>query len=208
MVVTGIRRAIERPGADQAQPLESIVEAVSSEDIGKLPETSIAESLARLPGVTAQRVDGPRLGDHHPRHGAEVLRSPCSMAARWCAPATNRLVEYDQFPAELIERGHRLQDARCGVRAQARPAPVNTVTVSLLSIRSPCEPGTHVLSATPMAPSCPAPAPPATGSAPATSTSPPTGRWVLYAPGQPQPAALLQELVVGQLGHLRAASAA
>ena len=41
----------------------SMVEAVSAEEIGKLPDVSIAELIARLPGIAAQRVDGPR-GDH------------------------------------------------------------------------------------------------------------------------------------------------
>ncbi len=36
----------------------SIVEAISAEDIGKLPDVSIAESIARLPGLAAQRVAG------------------------------------------------------------------------------------------------------------------------------------------------------
>ena len=36
----------------------SIIEAISAEDIGKLPDISIAESLARLPGVTVQRLNG------------------------------------------------------------------------------------------------------------------------------------------------------
>ena len=54
VTVTGIRRGIEaaisvKKNADQ------IVEAISAEDIGKLPDTTIAESLARLPGVTTQR---------------------------------------------------------------------------------------------------------------------------------------------------------
>lgn len=36
----------------------SIVEAVSAEDIGKLPDVSIGESISRLPGLSAQRVAG------------------------------------------------------------------------------------------------------------------------------------------------------
>ncbi len=36
----------------------SIVEAISAEDIGKLPDVSIAESLSRLPGLTVQRLNG------------------------------------------------------------------------------------------------------------------------------------------------------
>jgi hypothetical protein len=49
-------RGIERDRRSRRS--SSIVEAISAEDIGKLPDVSIAESLARLPGLTAQRLDG------------------------------------------------------------------------------------------------------------------------------------------------------
>jgi iron complex outermembrane receptor protein len=54
ITVTGIRRGIESAIATKKNA-EGVVEAISAEDIGKLPDTSIAESLARLPGVTTQR---------------------------------------------------------------------------------------------------------------------------------------------------------
>ena len=54
VVVTGIRRGIEA-AISVKKNSDQIVEAISAEDIGKLPDTTIAESLARLPGLTAQR---------------------------------------------------------------------------------------------------------------------------------------------------------
>ena len=54
VTVTGIRRGIEA-AIDVKKNASSIVETISAEDIGKLPDTTIAESLARLPGLTAQR---------------------------------------------------------------------------------------------------------------------------------------------------------
>jgi hypothetical protein len=48
VVVTGIRRGIE-DAIKLKENSGSIVEAISAEDIGKLPDTSIAESIARLP---------------------------------------------------------------------------------------------------------------------------------------------------------------
>ena len=57
IVVTGIRRGIEE-AISVKQNSNSIVEAISAEDIGKLPDNSIAESIARLPGLAAQRVAG------------------------------------------------------------------------------------------------------------------------------------------------------
>ena len=57
IVVQGFRQSLE--SSIRAKRNEtSIVEAVTAEDIGKLPDVSIAESIARLPGLTAQRVDG------------------------------------------------------------------------------------------------------------------------------------------------------
>jgi iron complex outermembrane receptor protein len=46
VVVTGIRYSIETSIATKREST-SIVEAVSAEDIGRLPDTSIADSIAR-----------------------------------------------------------------------------------------------------------------------------------------------------------------
>src|SRR6266700_3241484 len=57
IVVTGIRRSIQDSIAIKRRE-RGVVEAVSAEEIGKLPDVSIAESIARLPGLAAQRVAG------------------------------------------------------------------------------------------------------------------------------------------------------
>src|SRR4051812_27881740 len=57
IVVTGIRASIANSIAAKARNT-SIVEVISAEDIGKLPDVSIAESLGRLPGLSTQRLDG------------------------------------------------------------------------------------------------------------------------------------------------------
>jgi iron complex outermembrane recepter protein len=44
--------------AASKQAATGIVEVIAPEDIGKLPDVSIADSLARLPGLTSQRVNG------------------------------------------------------------------------------------------------------------------------------------------------------
>ena len=57
ITITGIRASLMRA---QALKMEntSIVEAISAEDIGKLPDSSIAESLSRLPGLAGERRGG------------------------------------------------------------------------------------------------------------------------------------------------------
>src|SRR5437879_1921683 len=57
VVVTGIRASIASAIAAKEQS-DDIVETISAEDLGKLPDLSIADSLARLPGLAAQRTDG------------------------------------------------------------------------------------------------------------------------------------------------------
>jgi outer membrane receptor for ferrienterochelin and colicin len=50
--VTGIRASVRNALAAK-EASNSIVEVIASEDIGKLPDTTIAESLARLPGLSS-----------------------------------------------------------------------------------------------------------------------------------------------------------
>ena len=57
IAVKGIRGSLMRAQAVKMDN-SSIVEAISAEDIGKLPDSSIAESLARLPGMAGERVGG------------------------------------------------------------------------------------------------------------------------------------------------------
>jgi iron complex outermembrane receptor protein len=57
VVVNGFISSIQNSIAIQKNA-DSIVEAVSAEDIGKLPGTSIASALGRLPGLAMQMVSG------------------------------------------------------------------------------------------------------------------------------------------------------
>jgi len=78
-----------------------VIEAISAEDIGKLPDTSIAESLARLPGLTTQRINS--------RAQGIVIRglpgdfSTALLNGRQqVSTGSGRSVEFDQYPAELL----------------------------------------------------------------------------------------------------------
>ena len=57
IIITGFRASLES-AVNTKKSADQIVESVSAEDIGKLPDASIAESIARLPGLTSQRVAG------------------------------------------------------------------------------------------------------------------------------------------------------
>ena len=100
--VTGIRSAIER-AIDTKQTSTSIVEAISAEDIGKLPDSSIAESIARLPGLTAQRERG-RATQINIRGFAGDFSTATLNGREQASTGDNRGVEFDQYPSELLSQ--------------------------------------------------------------------------------------------------------
>ena len=59
VVVTGIRESLESAQAIK-QTSEQIVDSVTAQDIGALPDRSVAEALQRIPGVTLQRTNNNR----------------------------------------------------------------------------------------------------------------------------------------------------
>jgi iron complex outermembrane recepter protein len=99
--VTGIRRGIEN-AIDTKQSATSIVESVSAEDIGKLPDSSIAESIARLPGLTAQRERG-RATQIQIRGFAGDFAGTTLNGREQVSTGDNRGVEFDQYPSELLQ---------------------------------------------------------------------------------------------------------
>jgi iron complex outermembrane receptor protein len=100
IVVTGLRRGLADSIATKRRET-SIVEAVSAEDIGKLPDVSIAESIARLPGLAAQRVNG-RAQVISIRGLAPDFTTTLLNGRQQASSGDNRAVEFDQYPSELL----------------------------------------------------------------------------------------------------------
>ncbi|MEY4588128.1 MAG: hypothetical protein RL497_204 [Pseudomonadota bacterium] len=57
IVVTGIRASLDK-SMDIKKEASGVVDAISAEDIGKMPDTNLAESLARITGVSIDRANG------------------------------------------------------------------------------------------------------------------------------------------------------
>ncbi len=57
VVVTGIRGSLQR-AMNIKKNATGVVDAISAEDIGKYPDTNLAESVQRIPGVSINRVNG------------------------------------------------------------------------------------------------------------------------------------------------------
>jgi len=127
ITVTGIRSAIET-SLETKRDATTIVEVISAEDLGQLPDLSIADSLARLPGVTAQRVRGRSqqisIRGLGPDFSLALLNGREVVSA-----GNNRGIEFDQFPSELIGQGivYKTGDSRLAAIGIAGAVDLRTV---------------------------------------------------------------------------------
>jgi len=100
IVITGIRRSLQ-DSINIKRRERGTVEAVSAEEIGKLPDVSIAESIARLPGIAAQRVAG-RAEIVSIRGFSPDFTTVLLNGRQQASSGFNRAVEFDQYPSELM----------------------------------------------------------------------------------------------------------
>src|SRR6478735_1243082 len=109
IVVTGYRASLES-SANAKRDSVGFTDSVFAEDIGKFPDTNIAESLNRIPGVTITReISGDGLNVAIRGLGTNFTRvllnnAPIAIAStgRTDSQNTNREVDLDLFPTELF----------------------------------------------------------------------------------------------------------
>ncbi|UTA54977.1 TonB-dependent receptor [Lysobacter soli] len=135
VVVTGIRAGIET-SIDTKKESTSIVEAVSAEDIGKLPDVSIAESIARLPGLSAQRVGG-RAQVISVRGLSPDFATTLLNGREMVSTGDNRSVEFDQYPAELMSGVTVYKTPDAGLVGQGLSGTIDMRTVRPLDYDKP-----------------------------------------------------------------------
>ncbi len=102
IIVTGFRASVENSIAAKRES-NFIVDIVTADDIAGLPDVSIAESLARLPGVTSQRTGG-QASAINIRGLSQDLVSATLNGREQVATSGNRVIEFDQYPSELISQ--------------------------------------------------------------------------------------------------------
>ena len=102
IIVTGFRASLESAVAEKKLS-DQIVESVTAEDIGKLPDASIGESIARLPGLTAQRLNG-RANVVAIRGFGPDFSQTLLNGREQTTTSDNRSVELDQYPSEIVNQ--------------------------------------------------------------------------------------------------------
>lgn len=99
--VSGFVSSIENSTALKRNA-NTIVEAVSAEQVGKLPGVSIADALGRLPGISAQTVDGrPQVLNIHglgPDFSTVLVNG-----GQQVSTSNNRDVQLDQYPSSWFD---------------------------------------------------------------------------------------------------------
>ncbi|MDQ8756790.1 TonB-dependent receptor [Sphingosinicella sp. LHD-64] len=102
IVVTGFRASLQNSIAARRNA-DIILDAVSAEDIAGLPDVSIAEALARLPGVTSQRTGG-QASAINVRGLSQDLVSATLNGREQVSTSGLRTIEFDQYPSELLSQ--------------------------------------------------------------------------------------------------------
>ncbi|PCC12753.1 TonB-dependent receptor [Pseudoalteromonas sp. JB197] len=109
-----------------------VVESISAEDIGKLPDTSIAESIARLPGLTAQRLDG-RASRVSVRGFSENESATTFNGREQVSIGDNRGVEFDLYPSEIMSGVTVYKTPNASLDAEGIAGVIDMQTVKPLS---------------------------------------------------------------------------
>ncbi|MDR6833789.1 MULTISPECIES: TonB-dependent receptor [unclassified Sphingopyxis] len=138
IVVSGFRASLQS-AVNAKKTRDQVVESISAEDIGKLPDASIAESIARLPGLTSQRVSG-RSNSISIRGFAPDFSTTLLNGREQTSTGDNRAVEYDQYPSEVVNQVLVYKSPMASIVGQGLSG-----TVDLKTIR-PLEYGKRVFS--------------------------------------------------------------
>ena len=105
VVVTGLRQSLETSMTIKRDSL-GIVDAISPEDIGKLPDTNLAESLQRITGVSIDRSGGEgafvTVRGFGPEFNAVLLNGRQIATPTDPSQASGRAFSFDTLASELI----------------------------------------------------------------------------------------------------------
>lgn len=116
VVVTGIRASLQQ-SINQKRNAESLVEVITAEDVGKMPDKNIADSLQRVPGVstTSAGSNEGSFGENehvqmrgiHSQYTLTTLNGHLVSTGDWYGPnisAGGRSVTFSLLPSDLIGR--------------------------------------------------------------------------------------------------------
>src|SRR5437764_1121009 len=99
IVVTGLRRALQS-ARNIKRNSDQVVDAVVAEDIGKLPDITVSDTAARIPGVEVERAGGE--ANRVLLRGLDRVYYPTTYNSRELFTAETRSVSLQDFPAGAV----------------------------------------------------------------------------------------------------------
>ena len=108
IVVTGIRQSLAN-AQNIKRDSDTVVDAITAEDIGALPDRSVTEALQRVPGVAINRFAGSNDPDHFSVEGSGVVvrglnfvRSEFNGRTAFVAGVGGQALNFADVPSELL----------------------------------------------------------------------------------------------------------
>ena len=135
IVVTGFANSLT-VATNTKRNADQIIESVSAEDIGKLPDASIGESIARLPGVTSQRLNG-RSNVISIRGLGPDLSQSLLNGREQTSTGDNRAVEFDQYPSEIVSQLVVYKSPTASLVGQGLAGTIDIRTIRPLEVNHP-----------------------------------------------------------------------
>lgn len=108
IVVSGIRQSLAK-AQDIKRDADTVVDAITAEDIGALPDRSVTEALQRVPGIAINRFAGSNDPDHFSVEGSGVVvrglnfvRSEFNGRTAFAAGVGGQALNFADVPSELL----------------------------------------------------------------------------------------------------------
>lgn len=128
--VTGFRGSIIK-SLNTKRFSDTVVDAISADDIGGLPDVSIADSLTRLPGVTSVRVDG-QSSELNVRGLSGGFVFSTLNGREMVSTSGGRAVQFDIFPSELISQAQVYKSQKASLIEGGIAGTINLETANAL----------------------------------------------------------------------------
>ncbi|MBX2859543.1 MAG: TonB-dependent receptor [Cellvibrionaceae bacterium] len=99
-IVTGFRQSLVN-ALDKKRASDMVTEQLSADDLGALPDISMADALTRLPGISAVRTGG-QAAEINIRGMSGGFVFSTLNGREQVSTSGSRSIEFDQYPSELI----------------------------------------------------------------------------------------------------------
>ncbi|TQV75037.1 TonB-dependent receptor [Aliikangiella marina] len=134
MIITGFRGSLLR-SVDEKRVADTVSEHLSADDLGALPDISIADALTRLPGIAAVRTGG-QAAEINIRGLSGVFVHTTLNGREQVSTSGTRSVEFDQYPSELISSAAIYKSQKASLIEGGVAGTVELRTASPLSMRN------------------------------------------------------------------------